>query len=158
MTTTSINEANQAETIIGAQAVLKGKIGGQDAGNSQLDRQAQAQNEAANQGKPESALRASARRHGLTMKELAALLEITPGHLSAIANGHRPLTPNLRGKVQVVLGEVPAQGVVYRRGGAVTSESSVIRERAREQGMTLKDLAVVVGVSHRYMTRAPRSA
>ena len=55
-----------------------------------------------------------------------------------------------------VLGEVPGQGVVYRQGGAVTSESSVIRERAREKGMTLKDLAVVVGMSYRYMTQVAR--
>ena len=61
-----------------------------------------------------------------------------------MGNGRRPWSPNdLREKVLAVLGEVPGQSVVYRQGGAVTSESSFIRERAREKGMTLKDLAVV---------------
>ena len=149
MTTTSINQPNQAEITNSVAAILSGQVDGQDNADTKRVR-------GENKGKPESAFRAAARRHGLPMKELASLLEITPGHLSAIANGHRPLTPSLREKVQAVLGEVPGQGIVYRQGGVVTSESSVIRERAREKGMTLKDLAVVVGVSHRYMTQAAR--
>ena len=106
--------------------------------------------------KPESELRAAARRHGLTMKELAALLEITPGHLSALANGRRPWTPLMREKVMAVLGEVPGQGIVYRHGCVITGESSYIRERAREKGLNMKELAVVVGVSYGYMTQAAR--
>ena len=77
-------------------------------------------------------------------------------HLCSVGNGHRPWTPELREKVRAVLGEVPGQGVVYRQGGVVTGESSVIRERAREKGMTLKDLAVVVGMSYRYMSQVAR--
>ena len=77
-------------------------------------------------------------------------------HLCSVANGHRPWTPELREKVRAVLGEVHGQGVVYRQGGVVQSESSVIREKAREKGMTLKDLAVVVGMSYRYMTQVAR--
>jgi len=145
MTTTNINRA-KTTTII-AEAILDG----QEDGNA-----FQAQATAANQGKPESELRAAARRHGLTLKELAAQMGVNKGHLCSVANGHRPWTPYLRERVLAVLGEIPGQGVVYRPGGVVTSESSVIRERAREKGMTLKDLAVVVGVSHRYMTQAAR--
>ena len=56
-----------------------------------------------------------------------------------------------------VLGEVPGQGTVYRRGGvAVSSESSYIRERARENGMTMKDLADRVGVTYGYLSSATR--
>ena len=109
-----------------------------------------------NQGKPESELRAAARRHGYTLKELAALMGASYSHLCSVANGHRPWTADLREKATAVLGEVPGQGVVYRQGGVVQSESSFIRERAREKGMSLKDLAVVVGVSYRYMTQAAR--
>ena len=112
--------------------------------------------QAGNKGKPESELRAAARRHGLTMKELADLMGVNAGHLSDVGNGRRPWSPMMRERVTAVLGEVPGQGVVYRQGGAVTSESSFIRERAREKGMTLKDLAVAVGVSYRYMTQAAR--
>ena len=61
-----------------------------------------------------------------------------------------------RGRVAAVLGEVPGQGIVYRRGGVITGESSFIRERAREKGLSLKALAVVVGVCYGYMTQAAR--
>ena len=109
----------------------------------------------------ESELRAAARRRGLTMKELAALMGVSAGYLSQIANGGRPWTPKMREKIAAVLGEVPGQGAVYRQGGVVTGESqgvvvagesSYIRERARELGMSLRDLADRVGVSYSYMS------
>ena len=104
----------------------------------------------------ESELRAAARRRGLTMKELAALMGVSAGYLSQIANGGRPWTPKMREKVTAVLGEVPGQGTVYRQGGVVTGESSFIRERARTLGMTMQDLAGRVGVSYSYMTQVAR--
>ena len=104
----------------------------------------------------ESELRAAARRRGLTMKELAKKMGVSVGYLSQIANGGRPWTPKMREKVAAVLGEVPGQGIVYRQGGVVTGESSFIRERAREMGMTMKDLANEVGVSYSYMTQVAR--
>ena len=104
----------------------------------------------------ESELRAAARRRGLTMKELAALMGVSAGYLSQIANGGRPWTPKMREKVAAVLGEVPGQGTVYRQGGVVTGESSFIRERARTLGMTMQDLAGRVGVSYSYMTQVAR--
>ena len=104
----------------------------------------------------ESELRAAARRRGLTMRELAALMGVSAGYLSQIANGGRPWTPKMREKVAAVLGEVPGQGTVYRQGGVVTGESSFIRERARTLGMTMQDLAGRVGVSYSYMTQVAR--
>ena len=86
-------------------------------------------------GMPESELRAAARKKGLSMKELAALMGVSASHLSQVGTGKKPWTPNVREKAIAVLGEVPGQGVVYRQGGEVTSESSFIRERAREIGM-----------------------
>ena len=81
---------------------------------------------------------------------------VNAGHLSAVANGGRPWTPMMRERVMAVLGEVPGQGIVYRQGGVVTGESSYIRERAREKGLSMKELAVIVGVSYGYMTQAAR--
>ena len=104
----------------------------------------------------ESELRAAARRRGLTMKELAALMGVRAGYLSQIANGGRAWTPKMREKVAAALGEVPGEGIVYRQGGVVTGESSFIRERARTLGMTMKDLAGRVGVSYSYMTQVAR--
>ena len=104
----------------------------------------------------ESELRAAARRRGLTMKELAAMMGVSAGYLSQIANGGRPWTPKMREKIAAVLGEVPGQGTVYRQGGVVTGESSFIRERARTLGMTMQDLADRVGVAYSYMTQVAR--
>ena len=104
----------------------------------------------------ESELRAAARRRGLAMKELAALMGVSTGYLSQVSTGRRPWTPKMREKVMAAPREVPGQGTVYRQGGVVTGASSFIRERAREMGMTMKDLADRAGVSYGYMTQAAR--
>ena len=108
------------------------------------------------QGKPESELRAAARRHGLNLKELADRMGVNYGYLSSVASGRRPWTPLLRERVTAVLGEVPGQGIVYRQGGLVEGESTCIRERARELGLAQKDLAQRVGVSVGYMSEVAR--
>ena len=90
------------------------------------------------------------------MKELAAKMGVSAGHLSQIATGGRPWTPKMREKAAPVLGEVPGQGVVYRQGGVVSGESSYIRERARGLGMSLRDLADRAGVSYSYMSMVAR--
>ena len=161
MTGTNINQAdqvNRAETINSDEAILNGQVHGQDDGNTAQvpERQAQADNQAASRGKPESELKAAARKHGLTVKEVAALMGVNYAHLCAVANGHRPWTPTLREKVAAVLGEVPGQGTVYRRGGLVQGESTGIREQARAQGMTQSELADQVGVSATFMSQVAR--
>ena len=107
-------------------------------------------------GRDESALRVAARRRGLTMKELATKMGTTPSYLSQIATGNRPWTPGMREKAEAVLGEVPGQGIVYRQGGIVNGESSYIRERAREMGMSMQELAERAKVSYGYMTEVSR--
>ena len=107
-------------------------------------------------GRAESALRVAARRRGLTMRELAAKMGTTPSHLSQIATGNKPWTPRMREKAEAVLGEVPGQGIVYRQGGVVNGESSYIRERARELGMSMQDLAERAKVSYGYMVQVSR--
>ena len=107
-------------------------------------------------GKPESELRAAARRHGLNLKELAVKMGVNYGYLSSVASGRRPWSPLLRERATAVLGEVPGQGVVYRQGGLVQGESTCIRERARELGLSQKELAHRVGVSVGYMSEVAR--
>ena len=106
--------------------------------------------------KPESELRAAARRKGLTLKELADKMGVSYGYLSQVSAGSRPWSPMLRERAMAVLGEVPGQGVVYRQGGVVQGESSCIRERAREVGLSMGALADLVGVSRSYMSMASR--
>ena len=118
--------------------------------------QPRSENKAGNRGKPESELRAAARRKGLTLKELAALMSVNYSHLCSVANGGRPWTPDLREKAMAVLGEVPGQGVVYRQGGRVSGESNYIREQAREVGLSMGELADRVGISLSYLSQAAR--
>ncbi len=107
-------------------------------------------------GKPESELRAAARRKGLTLKELAGLMGVSYGYLCSVASGKRPWSPMLREKAMAVLGEVPGQGVVYRQGGLVQSESTCLRERARQRGLSMKALAHQVGVSAGFISDVAR--
>ena len=118
---------------------------------------ARTQQETAHRGKPESELRAAARRHGYTLKELAHLMGVSYNYLSQVSSGRRPWTPMLRERAMAVLGEVPGPGVVYRQGGVIRGgESSYIRERAREKGLSMGELAVLVGLSRGYLTQASR--
>ena len=90
------------------------------------------------------------------MGELAAKMGVSPGYLSEIGTGHRPMTPKMRARIASVLGEAPGQGIVHTHANVVRGESCYIRERARERGMSMQDLADLVGVSHGYMTQVAR--
>ena len=151
MTITSINQANRAETTHGAADFPNGRVEGQEYGNT-----LQAHSRTENGGRAESELRAAARRHGLTLKELAVRMGVNYGHLCSVANGRRPWTPMMTERVAAVLGEAPGQGIVYRQGGPVQGESTCIRERARELGLTQKDLAEQAGVSVAYISQVAR--
>ncbi len=118
----------------------------------------QAHQETAHRGKPETELRAAARRKGLNLKQLADAMGVNYSYLCSVANGRRPWTPMLRERAIAVLGEVPGQGIVYRQGGVVEgrSESTYVRERARERGMTLRQVADRTGLSYGYVVQASR--
>ena len=104
----------------------------------------------------ETELRAAARRCGLTMRELAAELGVTPGYLSMLGSGQRKWTAGMRDKAAAVLGEAPGEGVVYRQREIIAGESSFVRERARELGMSMSELAERVGVTPNYMSQVSR--
>ena len=153
-TTTTTTTTSKTEITNSAEAILNGQVDGNPL--QAQDVQTQAGGHDTNKGKPESELRAAARRHGLTLKELASLMGVNYGYLSSVANGRRPWTPMMTERVSAVLGEVPGQGVVYRQGGLVQGESTCIRERARELGLTQKDLAEQAGVSVAYISQVAR--
>ncbi|MCY3693174.1 MAG: helix-turn-helix domain-containing protein [Chloroflexota bacterium] len=108
-------------------------------------------------GRPESHLSVAARQRGLNIKELAVLMDVGPSHLSQVARGKKTLTPFMRGKIEAVLGWVPPQGVVHRQGGVVKGgESTYLRERARERGMTLRQVADRTGLTYGYVVQVSR--
>ena len=107
-------------------------------------------------GKPESELRAAARRRGLNLKELAHLMGVSYRYLCQVSNGHRPWSPMMRERAMEILGEIPGQGVVYRQGGTVQGESTYIREQARQQGLTLRQVAERTGLTYGYVVQVAR--
>ena len=108
-------------------------------------------------GRAESHLAVAARQRGLNLKELAALMGVGPSHLSQVARGKKTLTTNMRAKIEAVLGQVPPQGVVHRQGGVVQGgESTYLRERARERGMTLRQVADRTGLTYGYVVQVSR--
>ncbi len=147
----------KATTSIDTKATVNGNDNPANASEQAQQEQDGAVANGQGRGKPESELRAAARRKGLTLKELADLMGISYGYLSQVSSGSRPWTPMLRERAMAVLGEVPGQGVVYRQGGVVSgAESTCIRERAREVGLSMGALADLVGVSRSYMSMASR--
>ena len=132
-----------------------------DARNGQGDAKAPQDTETRAQtvqrGKAESELRAAARRKDLTLKQLAELMGVSYGYVSQVSSGSRPWSPMMRERAMEILGEVPGQGVVYRQGGAIQGgESSYVRERARERGLTLRQVADRTGLSYGYVVQVSR--
>ena len=150
--------ANSASITIDANADIRRDDNGydcQEADNRQVS--TNAPNPATTTGRAESHLTVAARERGLNIKELAALMGVGPSHLSQVARGRKNLTPYMRGKIEAVLGHVPPQGVVHRQGGVVKGgESTYLRERAREQGMTLRQVADRTGLTYGYVTQVSR--
>ena len=108
-------------------------------------------------GRAESHLSVAARERGLNIKELAALMGVGPSHLSQVARGKKTLTPYIRSRIEAVLGQVPPQGVVHRQGCVVNGgQSTYIRERARERGMTLRQVADRTGLTYGYVVQVSR--
>ncbi len=108
-------------------------------------------------GRAESHLSVAARERGLNLNELAALMGVGASHLSQVARGKKNLTSYMRGKIESVLGHVPPQGVVHRRGGVIHGgESTYLRERARERGLTLRQVADRTGLTYGYVVQVSR--
>ena len=55
-------------------------------------------------GRPESELRAAARKRGLTLKQLAEQMDVNYGYLSSVSGGRRPWSPMLRERATALLG------------------------------------------------------
>ena len=153
--TITTNSNSTRETTSNPAASLDGL--GDRQGETGIPQNTEAQPQAENRGKPESELKAAARRQGLTLKELAELMGVSYRYLGQVANGQRPWSPMMRERALAVLGEVPGQGVVYRQGGVVQGgKSTYIREKAREQGLTLRQVADRTGLTYGYVVQVAR--
>ena len=118
-----------------------------------------------------SYIRERARALGMTMRDLADRVGVSYGYLTQVARGRGYMGVKVQARIESALGapvkiapaqragvsapgEASGQGIVYRQGGL--GESSYIRERARERGMSMRELAECAGVSYGYMTQVSR--
>ena len=106
-----------------------------------------------------SFIRERARTLGMSMQDLADRVGVSYGYMSQVARGHSNMGVKVQARVESAL-QAPAKVApaqcANRQGCVVSGESSYIRERARELGMSLRDLADRVGVSYSYMSQVAR--
>ena len=95
----------------------------------------------------------------MSMQDLADRVGVSYGYMSQVARGHSNMGVKVQARVESAL-QAPAKVApaqcANRQGCVVSGESSYIRERARELGMSLRDLADRVGVSYSYMSQVAR--
>ena len=106
-----------------------------------------------------SFIRERARTLGMTMHDLADRVGVSYSYMTQVARGRQSMGVKVQAGVESTL-QAPAKVApakcANRQGVVVAGESSYIRERARELGMSLRDLADRVGVSYSYMSQVAR--
>ena len=95
----------------------------------------------------------------MTMQDLADRVGVSYSYMTQVARGRQSMGVKVQARVESTL-QAPAKVApakcANRQGVVVAGESSYIRERARELGMSLRDLADRVGVSYSYMSMVAR--
>ena len=106
-----------------------------------------------------SFIREGARTLGMSMQDLADRVGVSYGYMTDVSRGRRNMGVKVQVRVESALNApakvAPAQ-CANRPESVVDGESSYIRERARELGMSLRELADRVGVSYGYMSQVSR--
>ena len=104
-------------------------------------------------------IRERARELGLAQKDLADLVGVSAGHMSDVCRGRRHMSPEVQARVEAALGgpvEIAPAVCPSRKHGPVKGQTTWIRERARELGMSLRELAQRVGLSLTYLSQVAR--
>ena len=106
-----------------------------------------------------SFIRERARTLGMTMHDLADRVGVSYSYMTQVARGRQSMGVKVQARVESALhapAKVAPAKCANRQGCVVSGESSYIRERARELGMNLRELADRVGVSYGYMSMVAR--
>ena len=95
----------------------------------------------------------------MTMHDLADHVGVSYSYMTQVARGRQNMGVKVQARVESALhapAKVAPATCANRQGVVVAGESSYIRERARELGMSLRDLADRVGVSYGYISMVAR--
>ena len=106
-----------------------------------------------------SVIRERAREKGMTLKDLAVAAGVSHRYMTQAARGQRNMSPRVQARVESALGgpaEIAAAECANRQHGPVKGETTWIRERARELGLSMRELAEKVGVSVNYISQVAR--
>ena len=105
-------------------------------------------------------IRETARTLGWTMQELSDRSGVSYGYLTQVAKGRRNMGIKAQAKIESALGtaaKVAPAKLANRQGSVVNGDASnFIREAARALGITMKELAKMVGVSAGYLSQVAR--
>lgn len=87
---------------------------------------------------------------GITQKDLAAVLGVSPAYLSLIATNRQPMSEPIARKMESLYG-VSARWLLYGIGGPSGESKSRLRRARDELGLTQKDMAAQLGISAQYL-------
>lgn len=87
---------------------------------------------------------------GITQKELAVVLEVSPAYLSLIATGRQPVSEPIALKMEKLYG-ISARWLLYGIGNESGDNKSRLRYARDELGLSQKDMAKRLGISAQYL-------
>ena len=87
---------------------------------------------------------------GITQKELAAVLEVSPAYLSLIATNRQPMSEPIAFKMEKLYG-ISARWLLYGIGSENGENKSRLRSARDELGLSQKDMAAQLGISTQYL-------
>lgn len=87
---------------------------------------------------------------GITQKELASALEVSPAYLSLIATNRQPMSEPIAVKMEKLYG-ISARWLLYGIGTECDKNKSRLRIARDELGLSQKDLAAQLGISTQYL-------
>lgn len=87
---------------------------------------------------------------GITQKDLAAILEVSPAYLSLIATNRQPMSEPIAMKMQHLYG-ISARWLLYGIGDAMGNNKSRLRTVRDEIGLSQKEMAERLNISAQYL-------
>ncbi len=94
------------------------------------------------------------------MKALADLVSVSAGYMSEVSRGRKNMSPAVQARVEKALGapvEIAPAECANRQGSVVAGgESTYLRERSRERGLSLRQVAERTGLSYGHVVMVSR--
>ena len=87
---------------------------------------------------------------GISQKDLAAILGLSPAYLSLIATERQPMSEPIAMKMEQLYG-IPARWLLYGLGSINGDTKSRLRLARDELGLSQKDMAAMLGISAQYL-------